>query len=82
MWMKIFSKYKNKLNNSELIEIKELSKMDNSLMNIRALISQNDISDTDITRAISVVREINRNQSRYTDIIRRVERTLLESMGY
>ena len=79
---KHYKTYQNKLTTEDIKDIKDMSGMDNSLMNIRAFLSQQKVSDTTITNSIRTLKEINREGDRYNSIIERIERSLLDSMGY
>lgn len=79
---KHFSKFKGALNTQDLKEIKAFDNMDKSLINIRAFISQNDVSEGDISDAIRTLKEIERDSNRYRSVISRIESSLLEVMGY
>ncbi len=79
---KHFSKYRGLLTNEDVDEIKEISKLDKSLTNIRAFISSRNLRNTSITNAIRALKDIERGSNKYSSIIARIESALLESMGY
>jgi len=72
----------HKLSEEDVDYIKEIKHMDNSLLNIRSYISQQEVSDTDITNSIRTLKECNSDPKRYDSIINRIESALLETMGY
>ena len=79
---KHYKTYQSKLTTEDVKDIKDMSGMDNSLMNIRGFLSQQNVSDSTITNSIRTLKEINREGDRYDSIINRIESSLLESMGY
>lgn len=79
---KHFAKYKTYFSIDDINEIKDFDNNDKSLMNIRAYISQNNITEHTIRKGISTLREFNDNSNTYGTIISRIEQSLLFSMGY
>ena len=77
-----YRKSSNSLDKEDIEYIKDLKDHDNSLINIRAFISQQDVTDTEITNSIRTIKEISKNNKKYDTIINRIENSLLESMGY
>ena len=79
---KHFSQFKGVLEERDIKDIKKFDSMDKSLINIRAFISQNHVTDGDISDAIRTLKDIERGSNRYGSVIARIESSLLEAMGY
>ena len=77
-----YSKSVHLLTEEDVDYIKDIRHMDNSLLNIRSYISQQEVSETDITNSIRTIKECNSSPKKYDSIIQRIESSLLESMGY
>ena len=79
---KHFSKFKGVLSEDDIKEIKQFESMDKSLINIRAFINQNQVTEGDISDSIRTLKEVERGSNRYSSVISRIESSLLEAMGY
>lgn len=69
------------LSNEDLDFIKDIKDNDNSLINIRAYISQQEVSEPVVKSSIDTLKLCNNNH-RYDSIIRRIESALTDSIGY
>ena len=79
---KHFSKFKGVLSEDDIKEIKQFESMDKSLINIRAFINQNQVTEGDISDSIRTLKEVERGSNHYSSVISRIESSLLEAMGY
>lgn len=79
---KHYNNTKHTLTRHDIDFIKDMRNMDNSLINIRAYISQNDVTETEISNAISTLKEISFDSKKYKDIIKRIESSIVDSIGY
>ena len=79
---KHFSKFKGIFEEQDIRDIKRFDGIDKSLINIRAFISQNHVTEGDISDAIRTLKDIERGSNRYGSVISRIESSLLEAMGY
>ncbi len=83
--VEIKSHYKDALDfltKDDIEYLKDIKDMDSSLLNIRSFISQNDVSETEISKSISTMKSIGNGAKKYNHIISRVEAALLNTMGY
>ncbi|AIO18700.1 hypothetical protein KQ51_00820 [Candidatus Izimaplasma bacterium HR1] len=79
---KHYKTYASSLDKDDFEYIKDIKESDNSLINIRAYISQQNVTDSEITGSIRTLKECSKSGKQYYPIIERIEKTLLESMGY
>jgi|GEM_PF-3460399 len=77
-----FKKFKGVLKADDIKEISSFRNLDNSLMNIRAFISQNPVSEGCISKGINLLKHIDHKENRYHSVINRIESALLDAMGY
>lgn len=79
---KHFSKYKNKLTQDDLERVKDLQNHDSSLTNLRAHISQNNLTENDVMKALDFIKRVSSDNSDYLQIHKRLYSGLLNSIGY
>ena len=79
---KHFYKFKGLLSTFDINEIKSQSHNAQSLQNIRAFISQNNVSNTQIRNAINMLKDVDQEMNAYHSIITRIESSLLSNIGF
>ncbi len=79
---KHYKKDKSKLTKYDIEEICSLTALEPSLNNIRSHISQNDLTEEDVTLILKRIKKLIHSEEAYMTIFNRIENHLFEAIGY